>query len=33
MASEIIAEVRAILRRRHYSIHTEQICCDWVNPA
>lgn len=30
MASKIIDEARDVMRRRHYSIHTERTYCDWV---
>ena len=25
-----IEEARDVMRRRHYSIHTERTCCDWI---
>ena len=30
MSSRILEEMRDVLRRRHYSIHTERSYCDWV---
>jgi len=30
MASKIIDEARDVMRRRHYSIHTERTYCDWI---
>jgi len=30
MASKIIEEARDVMRRRHYSIHTERTYCDWI---
>jgi hypothetical protein len=31
MASQrLLDEVRAVLRRLHYSIHTERIYCEWI---
>ena len=30
MASVIIEEVRDVMRRRHYSIHTEKSYIDWI---
>ena len=30
MSSRIMEEMRDVLRRRHYSIHTEHSYCDWV---
>ena len=30
MASKILDEARDVLRRRHYSIHTERTYCDWI---
>lgn len=30
MSSPILEEMRDIMRRRHYSIHTERTYCDWV---
>jgi hypothetical protein len=26
----LLEEVREVLRRNHYSIHTERIYCEWV---
>ncbi len=28
--SNLLTEMRDIMRRLHYSIHTENIYCDWV---
>jgi integrase len=30
MASKILEEARDVMRRRHYSIHTERTYCDWI---
>jgi len=30
MASKIIEDARDVMRRRHYSIHTERTYCDWI---
>ena len=30
MSSRILEEMRDVMRRRHYSIHTERSYCDWV---
>ena len=28
--SRLLADVRAVMRRQHYSIHTERSYCDWI---
>jgi site-specific recombinase XerD len=30
MSSRIMEEMRGVMRRRHYSIHTERSYCEWV---
>lgn len=30
MASKILEEAHDVMRRRHYSIHTERTYCDWI---
>ena len=30
MAGNILEEARDVMRRRHYSIHTERTYCDWI---
>lgn len=30
MSSKLMDEMRDVMRRRHYSIHTERTYCDWV---
>jgi integrase len=30
MASKILEDARDVMRRRHYSIHTERTYCDWI---
>jgi hypothetical protein len=30
MSSTILDEMHDVMRRRHYSIHTERAYCDWV---
>ncbi|UCE35374.1 MAG: phage integrase N-terminal SAM-like domain-containing protein [Deltaproteobacteria bacterium] len=30
MASRLLNEMHQMMRRRHYSIRTEQSCCAWV---
>lgn len=30
MSKRLLDEMRDVLRRRHYSIHTERTYCDWV---
>lgn len=27
---QLLADVRAVMRRRHFSIHTERSYCDWI---
>ena len=31
MATKVLDEIRNLMRRRHYSIHTERAYRDWVN--
>ena len=31
MATKVLDEMRNLMRRRHYSIHTERAYRDWVN--
>ena len=30
--TNLLGEVRQLMRVRHYSIHTERAYCDWINP-
>ena len=30
MSTRLLDEMRDLMRRRHYSIHTERACRDWV---
>jgi hypothetical protein len=30
--SEIMDEIRDVMRLHHYSIHTERSYCDWIQP-
>ena len=30
MSTRLLDEMRDVMRRRHYSIHTERGYCDWV---
>ena len=30
MSTKMLDEMRDLMRRRHYSIHAERTCCDWV---
>ncbi|MGR9045222.1 MAG: phage integrase N-terminal SAM-like domain-containing protein, partial [Gammaproteobacteria bacterium] len=27
---KLLDEVRTVMRLKHYSIHTERTCCDWI---
>jgi len=27
---KILEEIREVMRLKHYSIHTERACCDWI---
>jgi hypothetical protein len=27
---KILEEIREVMRRKHYSIHTERTYCDWI---
>lgn len=30
MSKRLLEEMRDVLRRRHYSIHTERAYCEWI---